>query len=491
MSRVLKNKQNGMAALAITMTILAVVTIIAMFSARIIVTDNKIYQNQQNNAYAFNAAQAGVDYAVGYLNQNLFKVQSTGLSYCGSVGNTTCLTDGGTVQSCGTSAPTSTLSNNATYTMQYSCTVANSVQTLSIQSTGRSADGSATRTITVLVRQYVLGSDLNGIVAGSGVGVALAVGNIAGTPANVLIKSSATATNACTVAGGGCPTAPTTAIVSAGNVIAAGDSIKNTATVVGSVTLDKNTLPASYSPTFQFNQSSLANLTTTQIQTNYLGYLFCGTQGAGSCACAAGSLCLATNADVTDIPHNSDGRYNNGSPTGDQTYDSSTTTTYPTAGITVSGSNGQIVFIDVGINNTATFNGAFKLGTTSVGSCSAGTAPATLIVNGNVILAGSSSNATTICGGVYATGSVQLNNAANVFGFVVGVQGVAVNTAAGAGITGSLVAGPNALANTNFPNGFGMTSGGFVILNNKTLSGGLDSQRYNEYGIVSGSWRDF
>lgn len=141
-----KKKQLGMAALSVTMTILAVITIITLFSARIIVTDAKVYQNQQGAAYAMNAAQAGVDYAIGYLNLNSTARNTiyTGLGSCASASNTYALAQGNLA--------------NANYNVTYGCIGIGSAAILRIQSIGRSSDNSARRTITVNVMRYFSGT---------------------------------------------------------------------------------------------------------------------------------------------------------------------------------------------------------------------------------------------------------------------------------------------------------------------------------------------
>ena len=141
-----KKKQLGMAALSVTMTILAVITIITLFSARIIVTDAKVYQNQQGAAYAMNAAQAGVDYAIGYLNLNSTARNAiyTGLGSCAVASNTYALAQGNLT--------------NANYNVTYGCIGVGSAAILRIQSVGRSSDGNATRTITVNVMRYFSGT---------------------------------------------------------------------------------------------------------------------------------------------------------------------------------------------------------------------------------------------------------------------------------------------------------------------------------------------
>lgn len=132
-----RKKQRGMAALSVTMTILIIITIITLFSARIIVTDAKIAQNQFDAAQAFNASQAGMDYVAGYLNisSSMSSQITNGQTFNGT------LSDGTKY------AATLTFLSNSTK--------------VSVKSVGTSADGLGTRTTTASFFQYSSGGALD------------------------------------------------------------------------------------------------------------------------------------------------------------------------------------------------------------------------------------------------------------------------------------------------------------------------------------------
>ena len=121
-----KHKQTGVAALLVTMVVLGVAIITTLFAARIIITDQKIFKNVFDQAQADNAAQAGMQYAEGYLNDNH---------------NYLAVTDGQT--------NSATLTNGAIYVATYT-TDTSDINQRRITSVGKSADQTSTRTITAL-----------------------------------------------------------------------------------------------------------------------------------------------------------------------------------------------------------------------------------------------------------------------------------------------------------------------------------------------------
>lgn len=149
------HQQKGMAALFIALAILFAATLIVFFSTRVIVTDNKIYNNVKNKMAAENAAQAGIDYALAFLNSSLLNqeavistnavtttpagIVTSSLAGCNVLTNTATVTSPGA------------LTNGATYTMTFACVALNNTNSLTLTSTGTSADGSSVRTITVVV----------------------------------------------------------------------------------------------------------------------------------------------------------------------------------------------------------------------------------------------------------------------------------------------------------------------------------------------------
>lgn len=125
--------QKGILTLALTVVVLAIVTLTTLYTARVVVTDDKVFGSVYRNTEAMNAARAGFDYALGYLNANPGTV-TTGLSSCSTGLETFSLSSG-------------TLGNGATYAMTYGCVTAGSTTFISIASTGTSQDGSAVKTV--------------------------------------------------------------------------------------------------------------------------------------------------------------------------------------------------------------------------------------------------------------------------------------------------------------------------------------------------------
>ncbi|OGT33604.1 MAG: hypothetical protein A3C44_01830 [Gammaproteobacteria bacterium RIFCSPHIGHO2_02_FULL_39_13] len=426
-------REKGMVALAFVMIILFVITIVTLFSAQVIVTENKIYDSAENNIDALNAAQAGVDSALVYLNRNVSSVTGnaspTGLDVCASASNTVCLASN-TLQACTSSpeGPTTTLSNNATYTMKFSCVTASDTTTLKITSYGVSADGSATRTVSAIVKSYVYGSAINyPPPSGSG---ASSIPLVTSGAVSLSQSSNLTASS----------TGATVAVISGGAL-----TFANSATVIaGGTTLNRHSPVATYSPTIQQNTAGVAAMTNAQMQTTYLGDAITN---------------FANYANIILRPG------------GNTTYSNTTSS---------SGSNawaGKIVYLDMSTagddtptTNTATFQSAFYAGTTNN--------PALIVVNGNVDIQGSSMNAATVIGGVYANGALTITQAATVTGLIYGnrlnIQGGSGTSTAGAGVAGS--------------GGAVLNQSGTITLSSQAALNGL---RFRQYNIIPGSWKDF
>ncbi len=122
-----KQKQAGVAAIMITLGILVLMTTLTLFTARVLVNDQRLYRNATDTSLADNAAQAGFDFALGYLNLNPNNVIN-GQKLVG------------------------TLSNNATYSAVFTYSPDN--QTIQIQSTGVSPSAVSTRVITAITKRY-------------------------------------------------------------------------------------------------------------------------------------------------------------------------------------------------------------------------------------------------------------------------------------------------------------------------------------------------
>lgn len=447
-----QKNQRGMAVLSVTMVVLAIVTIITFFSARIIVTDNKIAQNQENAADAFNAAQAGIDYALGYLNAsatNRSAIITTGLSNCASASNTRCLASG-TLQACGASPaadPTTTLTaNNATYTMRYSCVTANSGATLMISSLGASADGTGKRTLTVMVKRYFNPTAITApaIISANTLNMnGSAIIRNAGGTTNVIMQStgnfdmaagSATYLNnstSCTVLNRQCTTWGTV-----------NNGVAGTGNVGSDITTD-------------------ATLSAATLETRYLG------------------MAIADFAPVADYTFTCTG---NGSFTFTASANGGANCSVsPAIGGTgfLSGMTGQkVIYFNLtgGSSPNLIFSGTFTIGTN--GSA----------FNPIIVVNSAATNPTVaVQSGATLNASIYTNTTPTVNNGTASVVNGAVFTTRTMQFTGS-----NATANVNG----GVVAGtGFTIASGSRLSysatnvAGAGS--FAGYGIVSGSWRDF
>lgn len=150
-------KEKGLAALMLTITLLAVVTIMVFATADLISTDTRVVQNMQNSMAAFNAAQSGFDYALGNLNSNPYVTISDGTIVTGTLGD------------------------NSKYSAKYTYTNAGDSSEMLITSTGTSPDGIGTRVVQAKVKEY-----LNGVQVGMPV---LSVGTVVMNNSSQIINS--------------------------------------------------------------------------------------------------------------------------------------------------------------------------------------------------------------------------------------------------------------------------------------------------------------
>lgn len=394
-------RQKGMAALIITITILVVVTIITLFTARVIVTDNKILNNVKNNTDALNAAQAGFGYALGYLNAYPYIV-ANGLGYCAVASNTFVLT------------PVGALTNGATYTMTFSCITAGSFITINLAAVGTSQDGTSTRTVSGTLKQFC------------GVGLPLI------SRGNVLLSNTALVSNPISGA--------TRSIDSAGTVNLNSTSTATTATG-GSYscaasyasppsTTCLNIRSSNATPT----TAALGTITNANFQQLYLGRLVSDFS----------SLATVYNIDCTSA--------------GNKSFDQ--TTTWAGAGggtgcvksgtgtsTTLNGITGAIIYMNMANRNltlTTSSTSAFTLGTAA--------APVLLVINsttGNVTITTANpagGNSMTINGNIFTTSTTVVINKgtngvtavnANIFGL--GTVDIAGNAATGPVVTGAII----------------------------------------------------
>ncbi len=127
-------KHKGAATLVIAVVLMITATLIVMLTADQTRTQEKIVANQQRSQEAFQAAEAGLDYAIVYLNQNRAAILanvSSGYLLVFSNSFTTNVV----------------LGNNSSYSFVYLNPIANNYSLITVTSTGTSSDGSVTRTV--------------------------------------------------------------------------------------------------------------------------------------------------------------------------------------------------------------------------------------------------------------------------------------------------------------------------------------------------------
>jgi len=132
------NKQKGAATLIISTLLLVTLTLIILFAASYNIMQEKITANQSRSNQAFEAAEAGLEFGIQYLQQNSAVIlASPVLGFIPAYSNS--------------STTNVTLANNSRYTIVYTNPIANNYRLIEITSTGTNADGSSTR----VVRQQV------------------------------------------------------------------------------------------------------------------------------------------------------------------------------------------------------------------------------------------------------------------------------------------------------------------------------------------------
>ncbi len=466
--------QKGIAALLLVVVIIGIATIITLFSAGVIVTDNKIYNNMQNNAIALNAAQAGVDYALGYLNSttaNQNGVIVTGLTNCSLAANTICLTNGGSPTSCGASPPTSTLSsNNATYTMKYACVSAGNTNFLTISSAGTSADGNATRTVTETVYRY-FGGGAPVVLYGTGnsgapaltlnqsahlyntvTGSTQSVDTYQAVPADdgaISISGSGPAQTCGGATAGSPPTCP-----------------GGTYTCSGFESIPPAVSPATSCQDINFSDNNIKNIqaqanTATAFQAAFLGQTLASMQPTANYTVTCTSS--PTFAAATTLTAGG----------------ACTCTGTNCATTALNGLNGKTVFMEMNANTlTLTLNG-ITMGTSGSPSyliavnCAAGLGACTGARTGASL---SLINNNTIAGGLYSDSPISLASSASDTGAILTSSSVILNKSDT--FTGSIYAQTLTLDKSS-----SITYDG--------VNGVLGGSNAAQYGIVTGSWKDF
>lgn len=133
-------KKSGAATLVLTVVLLVTITLIILFAANNILFQQKIASNTNRNNQAYEAAEAGLEFAVPYLQTNMVAIlanNSGGYLLPYSNSNTTNVA----------------LANGGKYTIVYTNPTINNYDTILITSTGVSDDSSSTRVVSQLVRR--------------------------------------------------------------------------------------------------------------------------------------------------------------------------------------------------------------------------------------------------------------------------------------------------------------------------------------------------
>jgi len=124
-------KQSGAAILIITVILLVAALLMMLYSAQNTIFQQKTSSNIMQESQAFEAAEAGLEYAVAYLQNNSSTVIAN--------------PSGGFINY---NISTVTLANNSNYTVHITNPNSNNYNLLTIQSTGKNSDGTATKVVT-------------------------------------------------------------------------------------------------------------------------------------------------------------------------------------------------------------------------------------------------------------------------------------------------------------------------------------------------------
>lgn len=239
----------GGATFMITIILLVVCTLVVIFAANFGIMLNKISGNQERNSQAYEAAEAGMEFAINYLQMNLATI--TGSPAGGFINYTTgALTN-------------VALANGSSFSVTYTNPTASNYNIIQITSTGVSNDASSTR---VIRQQVGRGSmltnpmDVSLVVKGS---VTMS-GNaeVINTTNNQNIQSSSTVS----FSGNGQTTVSTG--VGSNSSSTGPDVVQNSGTLAA---MSQNQFMSSYFGTSDSTtiQNQMANVYTNSASTNY------------------------------------------------------------------------------------------------------------------------------------------------------------------------------------------------------------------------------
>lgn len=134
-----KSGQQGAAVLVMALVLVTISTILILFAGNYGIMMSRAVTNSSMNFQAFEAAQAGMEYGINYLQQNSAAILANPVS--------------GYIQTYSNSSVTNvSLANGTKFSIIYSNPVASNYTLIKITSTGTNADGTATKTVTQLVQ---------------------------------------------------------------------------------------------------------------------------------------------------------------------------------------------------------------------------------------------------------------------------------------------------------------------------------------------------
>jgi hypothetical protein len=226
--KLIHSKHRGAATILITVILLSVSTLIVLFAANYGVMQQKASANSYRYYQAYEAAEAGLEFAIPYLQKNKTTILA------GPVG--------GYIPAYSDSSTANvTLGNNSKYTIVYSNPIANNYDLIKITVTGTSDDGTSSQVISQLVKfDSFLSTTPNSPLTAKGA---------------VTLKGSAQVNN---------PTA-TTNIVSGSTISIEGSA--STTTNNPGITSTASGLSSDVTQ----NNSSLSSMTPDQMFLNYFG----------------------------------------------------------------------------------------------------------------------------------------------------------------------------------------------------------------------------
>lgn len=177
-----RNYQQGYVVLATSLIILFVATLVTLYSTSSSIAEEKVSNNDYKIRTAFEAADAGIEFGIAYIKINhdaIIVNNGNGFLTAYSSPNIT-------------NVP---LTNGTSFTISYTNPVVNNFNLIQVVSTGKSADGTVTRTVTQLLnfRPFLVTQPPGGIVAKNNVSLSGNV-NIANTVTGLAIWSGGSAT---------------------------------------------------------------------------------------------------------------------------------------------------------------------------------------------------------------------------------------------------------------------------------------------------------